>query len=324
MSKIAHPHDRFLKLLLSDPERAAYLLRERLPVEISELLSDELPELVGGSFVDQELQEYLTDRLFRVKSVHGQEAFLYALIDHKSYPDRFVAWQLLRYMVRALEQWERENPEWNRLPPIVPLVVYHGADTWRIPNNYLALVDAPTGWRPYLLDFQFSLFDLGHVENHKLSKQPYLRAWLLAAKYATRDGKQLEIKDLLIEVLAEVPDDDFMLIMRYVVETYRRYDEEDVREIIRRVRPGEEEKMMSQFAQSVAQSVIENTNPKWAQMVRQEGEARILTRQLQRRFGTVPDWANEKIAKADLSSLEEWSLRIFDAQSLDDVFSDKQ
>ncbi|MBF0604068.1 MAG: DUF4351 domain-containing protein [Nitrospirae bacterium] len=56
---------------------------------------------------------------------------------------------------------------------------------------------------------------------------------------------------------------------------------------------------------------------------RQEGEANILTRQLQRRFGTVPDWASEKIAKADLPSLEEWSLRFVDAQSLDDVFSDK-
>ena len=56
---------------------------------------------------------------------------------------------------------------------------------------------------------------------------------------------------------------------------------------------------------------------------RQEGEANILTRQLQRRFGTVPDWASEKIAKADLSSLEEWSLRFVDARSLDDVFSDK-
>ncbi|MBF0110951.1 MAG: DUF4351 domain-containing protein [Magnetococcales bacterium] len=55
----------------------------------------------------------------------------------------------------------------------------------------------------------------------------------------------------------------------------------------------------------------------------QIGEAKILTRQLKRRFGTVPDWASEKIAKADLSSLEDWSLRIFDAQSLDDVFSDK-
>ncbi|MBF0416013.1 MAG: DUF4351 domain-containing protein [Magnetococcales bacterium] len=56
---------------------------------------------------------------------------------------------------------------------------------------------------------------------------------------------------------------------------------------------------------------------------RQEGESALLTRQLQRRFGTLPAWANEKISQADLSSLEEWSLRIFDAKSLDEVFSDK-
>ncbi|MBF0145178.1 MAG: DUF4351 domain-containing protein, partial [Magnetococcales bacterium] len=55
---------------------------------------------------------------------------------------------------------------------------------------------------------------------------------------------------------------------------------------------------------------------------RQEGKAEMLTRQLQRRFGTLPDWARGKIAEADQSSLEAWSLRIFDAQSLDDVFSD--
>ncbi|MBF0420092.1 MAG: DUF4351 domain-containing protein [Magnetococcales bacterium] len=55
----------------------------------------------------------------------------------------------------------------------------------------------------------------------------------------------------------------------------------------------------------------------------QEGEARILTRLLQRRFGSIPDWASEKVAKADLPSLEDWSLRIFDAQSLDDVFSNE-
>ena len=81
--------------------------------------------------------------------------------------------------------------------------------------------------------------------------------------------------------------------------------------------------MMSQFAQDV----IAGTNPKWVQMVRQEseqkGEAKILTRLLQRRFGNLPEWANDKIAKAELPSLEEWSLRIFDAQSLDDLFSDK-
>jgi len=59
------------------------------------------------------------------------------------------------------------------------------------------------------------------------------------------------------------------------------------------------------------------------QIGEQKGEAKILTRQLQRRFGVVPAWANEKIVKAEPSALEEWSLCIFDAQSLDDVFSDK-
>ena len=52
----------------------------------------------------------------------------------------------------------------------------------------------------------------------------------------------------------------------------------------------------------------------------QKGEARMLSRQLQRRFREVPIWVSDKIAKADLSSLEEWSLRILDAKSLEDVF----
>ncbi|MBF0144772.1 MAG: DUF4351 domain-containing protein [Magnetococcales bacterium] len=53
------------------------------------------------------------------------------------------------------------------------------------------------------------------------------------------------------------------------------------------------------------------------------GEAAMLMRQLQRRFGPIPEWVNEKMATADLTSLEEWSLRFVDAQSLNEVFLDK-
>ena len=54
----------------------------------------------------------------------------------------------------------------------------------------------------------------------------------------------------------------------------------------------------------------------------QKGEARMLSRQLKRRFGDTPAWANEKIAEADLPTLEEWSLRFVDAKSLENVFGD--
>ncbi|MBF0136211.1 MAG: DUF4351 domain-containing protein [Magnetococcus sp. DMHC-1] len=53
-----------------------------------------------------------------------------------------------------------------------------------------------------------------------------------------------------------------------------------------------------------------------------DGEAKVLTRQLQRRFGNLPAWVQEKIAAAEPSSLENWSLRFVDAQSLDEVFSE--
>ncbi|MBF0341522.1 MAG: Rpn family recombination-promoting nuclease/putative transposase [Magnetococcales bacterium] len=53
MTDILHPHDRFLKALLSNPETAGTLLRERLPKEVVEVLSSDPPELVEGSFVDR-------------------------------------------------------------------------------------------------------------------------------------------------------------------------------------------------------------------------------------------------------------------------------
>ncbi|MEO5350606.1 MAG: hypothetical protein H7836_13310 [Magnetococcus sp. YQC-3] len=42
----------------------------------------------------------------------------------------------------------------------------------------------------------------------------------------------------------------------------------------------------------------------------------------QRRGGDLPTWANQKIAGAELSTLEEWSIRILDAPTLDNVLAD--
>jgi hypothetical protein len=58
-------------------------------------------------------------------SLHdGQIAYVYFLFEHKSYPDRLVALQLLRYLARFWEQ--QVSAGQFPLPPIMPLVVYHG------------------------------------------------------------------------------------------------------------------------------------------------------------------------------------------------------
>lgn len=71
--------------------------------------------------------------------------------------------------------------------------------------------------------------------------------------------------------------------------------------------------------------MLANQVDKWERNIRREGhkegEAHMLTRLLQRRFGTVPDWVSNKVAEADQSLLEEWGFRVLDAKSLDEVFS---
>ena len=127
-TKISHPHDHFLKELLSYPETARTLLRERLPEAVVKYLSTKPPERVPGSFVDKALREYLSDRLFEVEIITGKTAFPYVLIEHKSTPDNKVGWQLLRYLVEILKQWEKKHPTWDHLPAIVPFVFYRGLD----------------------------------------------------------------------------------------------------------------------------------------------------------------------------------------------------
>ena len=100
-SRLIQRHDQFLKRLLEHEGTAGALLRERLPPAVADRLGPDAPELVSGSFVNRELQEHQTDRLYRVRMVDGETAFIYALIEHKSSPDPHVALQLLGYRCRS-------------------------------------------------------------------------------------------------------------------------------------------------------------------------------------------------------------------------------
>jgi hypothetical protein len=52
---------------------------------------------------------------------------------------------------------------------------------------------------------------------------------------------------------------------------------------------------------------------------RQEGEAKLLRRQLTRRFGPLPSWAEERLGQAGETELEEWADRVLECRSLKEV-----
>ena len=52
---------------------------------------------------------------------------------------------------------------------------------------------------------------------------------------------------------------------------------------------------------------------------RQEGELAILRRQIEKRFGSVPNWAEERLEKLSAKELEEVSVRLLDTKSLESL-----
>jgi hypothetical protein len=72
----------------------AAFLREQLPADVAALSSDEPPEPVPVSFVDEELRQHHSDLLFRVRLNTGANALAYVLVEHKSSPEQSARLQL--------------------------------------------------------------------------------------------------------------------------------------------------------------------------------------------------------------------------------------
>ena len=176
------PHDHFFRETFSRRDVATDFIRHYLPEQVAAQL--DLTELhtVKGSFIDPDLREHFSDLLYRTRLLDGQDAYVYVLFEHKSYPDRLVALQLLRYMVQIWEQALRQNSP-AQLPPIVPVVVYHGVDAWLVDTRFRGLFEDRPALAGYVPDFRYQLCDLSEYSDEEISGEVMLKVTLLILKH---------------------------------------------------------------------------------------------------------------------------------------------
>ena len=103
-----------------------------------------------------------------------------------------------------------------------------------------------------------------------------------------------------------------------------RYNREDILELVgRESMIAIEQLKESSFYQYIVEEGLREGIEKGIQLGIQQGiqqgEVALLRRQLERRFGAVPEWAVQKIEAADRATLEEWGVRLLNAQSLEDL-----
>lgn len=135
-------------------------------------------------------------------------------------PDGRVALQLLCNLTRIWERLERDNHGRGLLPPVLPLVVYHGKPKWVVTRRFSGLLDASEEMKRELLGFAFGLVDLGEIPGGQLSSEPALMAGLLVLKYCgvEPEGARKRSVAWVLEHLSGMPEWVLRLAIRYMLK----------------------------------------------------------------------------------------------------------
>lgn len=319
-SSPANIHDAFFKALMSEPATAGRFLRERLPPPVAALLADTPPELLPGSFIDEDLAQHHSDLLFRCALRDGQTALAYVLIEHKSAPDPWVGLQLLRYMTRIWDDHLRQGKA-RPLPPILPLVVYHGVRPWSVPAEFQALFGAvPDVLHRYLPQFVHALSDLGRIDDTDLSGEVRLRAFLKTLKYILRP----DLPNLLHVVVAdftELAPMDIVRVLAYINRGPIQLTLDDLKAALPPLEADRMTAIYGHFSQPFFDQGLS--------IGREQGmidgimaeKRRTLEKLLTRRFGPASVEHTDRIAAADLPTLDRWIDAAIDASDIASVFT---
>ena len=314
MADLPNPHDKLFRALLSDPERAHDFLRDHLPNSIAGRLTNDLPEVMEGSFVDEALAGSQSDLLLKFRLASGGSAFAYLLAEHKSTPDPGLPLQLASYMVRI---WKRHaGPSVARLralPPIVPVVIYHGDANWTVAGNLSEMIDADEPELEFLPGSDYILRNLRTMDTAALSRNVDLRAGFM-----TMRREDPPIRPEVAESLLKGGELSRQ-IFEYILRVYR-LDLEELKTTLRNAGYNELEAIVDTIAETLLDQGEERGMIKGLTKGRAEGKADTLLRLARQRFGDVPPARADEVHAADAATLDRWIDALLGADTLDAVF----
>ncbi len=250
MTALNSPHDRFFKAVFGRAEVAAEFLARYLPSAVAETLDWATLRAEKDSFLDIELAQHPTDLLYAVDVRGGSMGYIPVLFEHKSYVESRINLDLLRYRVRIWEHWLNAGNS-GLLPVIVPVVVYHGAATWRVSRQFADGVAAPLALRECVPECVYYLVDLSACRDEDLRGAVILHSALLTLKYIFRDDLRERLPGILalLRALEQSSSglDYLHTLLRYLAQAAStdRLSDEDLRRVVMQTLSGGVEQMMT-------------------------------------------------------------------------------
>ncbi|MBE1557093.1 Rpn family recombination-promoting nuclease/putative transposase [Sporosarcina limicola] len=340
--KIQNPHDKFFKETMGNLETAKDFLANYLPESVMRVVNLDTLEPQKDSFISPELEESFSDLLFEV-DISGKESYLYFLFEHKSYPDKGIALQLLKYMI---EIWEAKmNKEFVKgLPIIIPLVMYHGTSHWRTVSSLgemlLGYDELPEDLKIYVPNFNHVLYDVSVYADEDIKGNAKTRILLtLLRDIFTKDGDKLQESIIRsIRYLNELEDrqtgtEYLETIIRYVLSAGNSLTKRNVKQMITQIEMNYPEG--SEMTMTMAEMWMEEGMEKGMEKGLEKGMKKGLEKGLEKggaaalsetaiqllteKFGKVPQDMKDGISKTDTAILKLLLVNSFRFQELDEA-----
>ena len=217
---------------------AGDLLSVVLPQNIIARMDMESVYVEDVSYLDENLAKHFSDLVLTLDLKNSStQVKVYCLLEHKSSAYPLVGLQLLRYM--AL-QWtdlvDNKKITGTKLPPIIPIVIYQGGQTWKVLNSFHDLIEFPSEeFKAYIPDFEFIFFDIPGVDKNRLQEiqNKVVLHFYLAMLKTLHSPELKEILPDLVEGLCKTLNsrtvmDYISIFYRYILRTTDSVNREDM------------------------------------------------------------------------------------------------
>jgi predicted transposase/invertase (TIGR01784 family) len=197
MKKPKHIHDTFVKQLLSQRDVAQAFLQEYLPPEVVKELDFKTMEYQNTSYLSKNLEASFSDMVWRIGMVDSQMIRVSILLEHKSYADPLVAFQMLEYVALGYKK-QLENKQGLEL--IIPILYYHGKKKFRFKSVKNHFEKLPSIFQPYVPTYEtavVNLHDLSQDQIQSLQNGLLQAAFLFQKSYFDPERLNNSIKNIL-------------------------------------------------------------------------------------------------------------------------------
>jgi predicted transposase/invertase (TIGR01784 family) len=158
-------HDKFVKDRLQNKQNAIDFLKIAVPQDVLSVISLETITPTQSSFMVEDMKELFADIIYNCKLKSGKEGYCSILIEHKSYKDPFIGFQINGYLAAAYNQ-QIENKE--PFKAIIPLVFYHHQGEWQYRPIASYFEDIPQELLRFIPRFDIIPFDVNQQSDETL------------------------------------------------------------------------------------------------------------------------------------------------------------